>query len=82
MCTPSFSSLPWPISARQYSHPLPAAGKSINDQPAKDDFIGSAADLFKIRLLSHLETFSTTGLMRNNNLKRLTRFNQFVGDET
>lgn len=52
------------ISAGQDSHPLPAAEESINDQLAKDDFIGSAADLFKIRLLSHLETFSTTGLMR------------------
>lgn len=47
---------------------------------AKDDSMGSAAALFKTRLLSHLETFSTTGPMRNNNLKRLTRFNQFVGE--
>lgn len=53
-----------------------------NDQLAKHDFIGSAAGLFKTRLLSHLETFSTTGPMRNSNLKRLTRLNQFVGDET
>lgn len=49
---------------------------------AKDGFIDSAAGLFKTRLLSHLETFSTTGPMKNNNLKRLTRFNQFLGDET
>lgn len=82
MCALGFSSLPWPISAGQDSHPLPAAGESINDQLAKDAFIASAAGLFKTRLLSHLETFSTTGLMRNNNLKRLTRFNHFVGDET
>lgn len=79
MCTLGSSSLLWPICPGQDSHPLPAAGESISDQL---DFTGSAAALFKTRLLSHLETFSTTGPMKNNNSKKLTRFNQFVADET
>ena len=49
---------------------------------AKDGFIDSAAGLAKTRLLSYLETFSTTGPTRNNNLRRPTRFNQFLGEET
>lgn len=64
---------------------LTAAGESITQITSLLKMILWTLQLFffkKTRLLSHLETFSTTGPMRNNNLERLTGFNQFLEDET